>query len=111
MIKIHATRDSVAMGDDNFAPHFAEFQLSTKTTFRQFFNAIKRERYLAQVCSKNHCWMIKIDDLTLGVLVGNSPFPEDENLLSKRLVDYCENNEISVHFSYFSGRDITIHRN
>lgn len=104
MLKLQVTRDSVAMGDDAYAPHFAEFKMSSQALFSEFFHLLRQYGYLAQVQGVNHRWIVKVDGQVVAELVGNQPYPKDERLLSVPLAKFKHLESIPIHFDYISAK-------
>ena len=57
-MKLHLTRDSVAIGDDIDAPHFKEANIDGETTSLDLAKEIQGMRYLANIGAGEATWSI-----------------------------------------------------
>ena len=98
MIDFEVTRDSVCMGDDVDAPHYAKLSLESNLPLKELVTTILNKYQLASVASPKVYWICKIN----GIHVATITVTED----LCRSIQFEEGCKVhldllnSVHFKY-----------
>lgn len=109
MEKIKLTRESVAMGDDVYAPHFLEIEIGPNWTIKEILNYIVKIDYLPKISGGKATWSVSINE-PIAVLTQQNP----ENPLLICLPDYPHQGtqdvvEIKhIHFNYHEQKKASI---
>ncbi|MFE0171361.1 hypothetical protein ACFWZ2_03525 [Streptomyces sp. NPDC059002] len=105
-MKVHLTRDSVAMGDDAYAPHAETMELPDGMPLREAVTAVGKGRYLASIAGGAATWVLTGADGPIAVvaqqwneprLLHSGPSAPTSPATDERAVHW--------HFRYLAQRD------
>ena len=103
-MKILLTRDSVAMGDDDDAPHHREMNIADDTSLQAVIKAVLQSRYLATIGGGKATWTI-ISRIPIAIVA--QQWTEPKILMpapSLSSLDFSDN-VLYMHFDYRTQQD------
>lgn len=107
-MKVHVTRDSVAMGDDIDAPHEKGFKFPDNTTIEDMVTKISSSGYLAKIQGGNATWSV-VSGIPISVVAQQWSEPR---FIDWQPIDISRlkhsNNMVLLHFNYHAQTDPSI---
>ncbi|MBC3839419.1 hypothetical protein GXW82_01955 [Streptacidiphilus sp. 4-A2] len=105
-MKVHLTRDSVAMGDDVDAPHTGTLELPADLPVREAIAAVVQGGYLARIAGGKASWVLTGAGVAIAVVAQQWREPRllaaGECLLGSLVAD---DGAVRWHFRYLAQRD------
>jgi hypothetical protein len=105
-MKVHLTRDSVAMGDDVDAPHEDTRDLPSGTSVHGAITSVVESGYLARIAGSSATWILTSADTSIAVVAQQWSEPRlltpgDAALASLA----ADDGVVRWHFRYLAQRD------
>lgn len=102
---IHYTRDSVAMGDDVYAPHEIEFDLSSAATLEDVIHKIKAMSYLPKIYGGKATWVLYNGSTPLAVIAQQWEQAKIFDCRDLAIQKLFLKEEVNLFFRYYAQQD------
>ncbi|MBF9069091.1 hypothetical protein [Streptacidiphilus fuscans] len=105
-MKVHLTRDSVAMGDDADAPHGATRDLPAEMSAGEAITSVVKSDYLASIAGGKASWVLTCAGSSIAVVAQQWERPRFITPQGVSLSSLAvEDGSIHWHFRYLAQRD------
>src|SRR5262245_3242138 len=104
-MEVQVTRESVAAGDDSYAPHQRIFTVPDSVTVEPVVLAVFRTYELPQIFGGHATWCVS-SSVPLAVVAQQWPEPRMASAFPRSIAD-CDRSgtRLKLHFSYFAQLD------
>lgn len=103
-MKILLTRESVAMGDDDDAPHHREIAIADGTDLQAVVKAILHSRYLAAIGGGKATWTV-VSHIPVAIVAQQWAEPKMLMPIPSLSSLNFSDNVLSIHFNYRTQQD------
>lgn len=104
-MKVHLTRDSVAMGDDADAPHEDIRDLPAEMSVHGAVTSVVKSGYLAQIAGGKACWILTGDGTSIAVIAQQWNEPQLLTPGDSALASLAADEVVRWHFLYRAQQD------